>query len=171
MTTTSAFCDDQWPNTAATPPTDVAGYIGLRIDPPSNHAQFTYSTDQPWTYCQLLVKADLEMDATLYVEELTRALEAIIGHFVYLSNLRLNLDASRASVTSAERDRLDLLKVRLAADLHIAREYQAKLEKTLHLGSIGPFNNWYSQLSKGQITIRPSIVYHFQAGDGSPTAS
>ena len=80
MTTTSdAYCDTAWPAGQAAPPTTVTGYVGLKIQPPSNKSTVASKIlPRTWTHCQLMVKADNEETAKDYGTQLTRALKTVI---------------------------------------------------------------------------------------------
>ena len=144
MTTTSAFCDDQWPATTQTPPTDVAGYVGLKVDPPSNHARFTFV--RPWTHAQLMVKADQEASAKIYATELTKNLTSILEEAVSMDAMNLDMQVDPATVTVANRDRLETLRDQWARKNGFAEKFRSRLETTLSIGSVSPLDQWFAML-------------------------
>ena len=141
MPTNDAFCDNQWPATTETPPTGVPGYVGLRVDPPSNHA--AYTGNQPWSYSQLLVTADLEHAAQDYNMKITTALEKIITHANKLKCIEFHDEDVDPATVTLSRLRLGLLQVRWTADLLSAEQLKAELQNTLKPSSIAPLEAWW----------------------------
>ena len=134
MTTTSdAYCDIAWPASQAAPPTTVTGYVGLKIEPPSNKSTVASKIlPRTWTHCQLMVKADNEESAKDYGTQLTRALQALIENSIELTDLKLNELADPSTITSSRKDIVSSLQLRWCTAQSDVEKYKSQLEAVLH---------------------------------------